>query len=95
LPGWLTPFSQPIEGVGWRSFTIASVAFGGTLLTGRLGSVLMTLSLGVVFNVLNLENGRGWISHSARWQSVIRGVFLLAVVLILSSLARNRRRQER
>ena len=90
---------QPIEGVGWELFAIASVVVGGTLLTGGSGSVMTTLAgvllLGVLFNVLNFENGRGWISLSAYWQSVIRGVFLLAVVLIQSSLARNRRRHAR
>jgi galactofuranose transport system permease protein len=50
------------------------------------------LLLGVLFNVLTFEDGRGWISLSAYSQSVIRGVFLLAVVLIQSSLARNQRR---
>ena len=86
---------QPIEGVGWELFAIASVVVGGTLLTGGSGSVMTTLAgvllLGVLFNVLNFENGRGWISLSAYWQSVIRGVFLLAVVLIQSSLTRSRR----
>jgi ribose/xylose/arabinose/galactoside ABC-type transport system permease subunit len=90
---------QPIEGVGWELFAIASVVVGGTLLTGGSGSVMTTLVgvllLGVLFNVLNFENGLGWISLSAYWQSVIRGVFLLAVVLIQSSLARNRRRHAR
>jgi ribose/xylose/arabinose/galactoside ABC-type transport system permease subunit len=80
-------------------FAIASVVVGGTLLTGGSGSVMTTLVgvllLGVLFNVLNFENGLGWISLSAYWQSVIRGVFLLAVVLIQSSLARNRRRHAR
>ncbi len=50
---------------------------GGTLLTGGVGSVGATLAgallLGLVFNILNFENGLGWISLSAYWQSVIRG----------------------
>jgi len=77
---------QPIEGVGWELFAIASVVVGGTLLTGGSGSVGTTLAgvllLGILFNVLNFENGKGWISLSAYWQSVIRGVFLLAVVTL-------------
>lgn len=87
---------QPIEGVGWELFAIASVVVGGTLMTGGSGSAMTTLAgvllLGVLFNVLNFENGRGLISLSAYWQSVIRGVFLLAVVLIQSGLTRNQRR---
>ena len=81
---------QPTEGVGWELFAIASVVVGGTLLTGGSGSVGATLAgallLGVVFNVLNFENGLGWISLSAYWQSVIRGLFLLVVVVLQARL---------
>jgi ribose transport system permease protein len=59
---------QPIEGVGWELFAIASVVVGGTLLTGGVGSVGATLAgvllLGLIFNILNFENGLGWISLS-------------------------------
>lgn len=82
---------QPTEGVGWELFAIASVVVGGTLLTGGSGSVGATLAgallLAMVFNILNFENGLGWISLSAYWQSVIRGIFLLVVVLLQSKLA--------
>ncbi len=39
------------------------------------------------FNILNFENGLGWISLSAYWQSVIRGAFLLLVVAIQARLS--------
>ncbi|MER8650138.1 ABC transporter permease [Mesorhizobium sp. M1121] len=85
---------QPIEGVGWELFAIAAVVVGGTLLTGGSGSVLTTLAgvllLGILFNVLNFENGMGWISLSAYWQSVIRGLFLLVVVLLQARLTARR-----
>jgi galactofuranose transport system permease protein len=81
---------QPIEGVGWELFAIASVVVGGTLLTGGVGSVGSTLAgvllLGLLFNILNFENGLGWISLSAYWQSVIRGALLLVVVGIQARL---------
>lgn len=84
---------QPIEGVGWELFAIASVVVGGTLLSGGKGSVAGTLAgallLGVIFTILNFENGMGWISLSAYWQSVIRGLFLLVVVILQSRLASN------
>jgi ribose transport system permease protein len=82
---------QPTEGVGWELFAIASVVVGGTLLTGGAGSVGATLAgamlLAMIFNLLNFENGLGWISLSAYWQSVIRGLFLLAVVIIQAKIS--------
>lgn len=77
---------QPLEGVGWELTAIASVVVGGTLLTGGLGSVPATVAgallLGLVFNILNFENGLGSISLSAYWQLVIRGAFLFLVILV-------------
>ncbi|GAC1561667.1 MAG: hypothetical protein NVS2B7_35910 [Herpetosiphon sp.] len=87
---------QPTEGLGWELSAIASVVVGGTLLTGGLGSVGATLVgvllLGLIFNILNFENGRGLISLSAYWQSVIRGVFLLVVVILQNRLTRGKER---
>ena len=83
---------QPLEGAGWELAAIAAVVVGGTLLTGGMGSVPATVAgallFGVVFNLLNFENGRGTISLSAHWQSVIRGFFLLVVILLQVRLAR-------
>ncbi|MDB5506356.1 MAG: permease component of ribose/xylose/arabinose/galactoside ABC-type transporter [Devosia sp.] len=88
---------QPIEGVGWELFAIAAVVVGGTLLTGGSGSVAATLAgvllLGILFNVLNFENGKGWISLSAYWQSVIRGLFLLVVVMLQAGALTRRKRE--
>jgi ribose/xylose/arabinose/galactoside ABC-type transport system permease subunit len=84
---------QPAEGVGWELFSIAAVVVGGTLLTGGLGSVGATLSgvllLALIFNILNFENGMGWISLSAYWQSVIRGAFLFFVIIAGSGFGRG------
>ncbi|HEY1013473.1 MAG TPA: ABC transporter permease [Herpetosiphonaceae bacterium] len=83
---------QPTEGSGWELAAIASVVVGGTLLSGGIGSVWSTLAgvllLGLIFNILNFENSRGTISLNFYWQSVIRGGFLLAVVLLQNRLAR-------
>jgi ribose transport system permease protein len=88
---------QPIEGVGWELFAIASVVVGGTLLTGGQGSIGGTLAgallLGIIYTILNFENGMGWISLSAYWQSVVRGIFLLIVVVLQSRLTRDRARE--
>lgn len=84
---------QPIEGIGWELFAIASVVVGGTLLTGGNGSIGGTLAgallLGIIFTILNFENGMGWISLSAYWQSVVRGLFLFVVVVLQSKLSRQ------
>jgi len=84
---------QPTEGLGWELSAIASVVVGGTLLTGGTGSVWSSLVgamlLGLIFNILNFENGKGVISLSPYWQSVIRGAFLLLVVVLQSRLARQ------
>lgn len=81
---------QPLEGIGWELSAIASVVVGGTLLTGGMGSIPATVAgallLGLVFNVLNFENGQGTISFSAYWQMVIRGGFLFAVILLQSRI---------
>jgi ribose transport system permease protein len=80
---------QPTEGLGWELQAIAAVVVGGTLLTGGLGSVWTTLVgvllLGLIINMLNFE-GLG-----PYWQSVIRGLFLLVVVVLQNQLARRRR----
>lgn len=85
---------QPLEGTGWELSAIAAVVVGGSLLTGGKGSVGTTLVgallLGLIFNMLNFENGLGWISLSAYWQSVIRGLILLAVVILQVKLVERR-----
>lgn len=86
---------QPLEGIGWELSAIASVVVGGTLLTGGLGSIPATVAgallLGLVFNVLNFENGRGTISISAYWQMVIRGGFLFVVILFQTRMMAGRK----
>jgi ribose transport system permease protein len=90
----LTFTGLPTEGLGWELSAIAAVVVGGTILTGGMGSIGGTLVgvllLGLIFNILNFENGRGSISLSAYWQSVIRGAFLLVVVILQSRLSRRR-----
>lgn len=86
---------QPLEGTGWELTAIASVVVGGTLLTGGLGSVPATVAgallLGLVFNILNFENGRGTISLSAYWQLVIRGGVLFIVILLQTRVMAGRK----
>jgi ribose/xylose/arabinose/galactoside ABC-type transport system permease subunit len=81
-------------GQGWELTAIAAVVVGGTLLTGGVGSVLSSLVgvllLQLIFNLIVFENGKGFINISSFWESVIRGAFLLVVVLLQVRLVRRR-----
>jgi ribose transport system permease protein len=80
---------QPVAGAGWELDAIAAVVVGGTLLTGGQGSVISTLVglllLGVIFNIFNLEG-----DISPWWQLVLRGIFLLVVVIIQNRLSQRK-----
>ena len=85
---------SPTEGVGWELIAIASVVVGGTLLSGGEGSVLNTVSgvllLAVILNVINFENGYTGGTHltlGSYWQTIVRGLFLLAVILLQARLS--------
>jgi ribose/xylose/arabinose/galactoside ABC-type transport system permease subunit len=79
---------QPVAGTGWELDAIAAVVVGGTLLTGGQGGVSSTLIgvllLGVIFNLFNLQG-----TISPWWQWVLRGVFLLGVVIVQARLQRR------
>jgi galactofuranose transport system permease protein len=80
---------QPTSGLGWELDAIAAVVVGGTLLTGGQGGVGSTLVgvmlLGVILNILTKENISSW------WQLVLRGVILLAVVIVQNRLSQRKR----
>ncbi|HEX8831531.1 MAG TPA: ABC transporter permease, partial [Longimicrobium sp.] len=84
---------QPVAGNGWELDAIAAVVVGGTLLSGGQGGVGATvvgvLLLGVIFNLFNLEG-----TITPWWQGVLRGVFLLGVVVVQSRLQRRAARAE-
>jgi ribose transport system permease protein len=80
---------RPVAGVGDELNAIAAVVVGGTLLTGGQGSVIATfvgvLLLGLIFNVFNFEG-----DISIWWQTVLRGLFLLAVVVVQNRLSQRK-----
>jgi ribose transport system permease protein len=84
---------SPIAGIGWELTAIAAVVVGGTLLTGGRGSVGTTLVgvilLGLIFNELNFEQGKGTFVLPQYWEEIIRGAFLLIVVVVQARLARR------
>ncbi|MEH1917789.1 ABC transporter permease [Nostoc sp.] len=71
---------QPVAAFGWETDAIAATVMGGTFLAGGQGSVFPTLIgvllLGMMYNLLNLEG-----TITPWWQLVLRGGFLLLVVL--------------
>ena len=71
---------QPVAAFGWETDAIAATVMGGTFLGGGQGSVLPTLIgvllLGMIYNLLNLEG-----TITPWWQLVLRGGFLLLVVI--------------
>ncbi|HKR01022.1 MAG TPA: ABC transporter permease [Pyrinomonadaceae bacterium] len=79
---------QPTAGIGWELDAISAVVVGGTLLTGGQGSIGSTLVgvllLGVILNILPKENISSW------WQLVLRGVILLAVVVVQNRLSKRK-----
>ena len=80
--------AQPVAGTGWELDAIAGVVVGGSVLTGGQGGAGLTLTgvllLGVILNLLNLEG-----TISPWWQWVIRGAFLLAVVVVQGRMQRG------
>ena len=79
--------------VGYELSAIAAVVVGGTLISGGEGSVFGTLIgvllLGFILNILNFLSGVG-ITLSPSWQDVVRGAFLLVVILLQSRLANKK-----
>jgi len=65
---------------GWELDIIAAVIIGGTSLTGGEGKIKGTL-IGVIFLGV-LVNGMTLLNINEYWQHVVRGLLILAAVLI-------------
>jgi ribose transport system permease protein len=72
---------QPVSGDGWEMDSIASVAIGGTLLTGGVGGVGHTicgvLIIGFIKNIINLQG-----DVNSYWQKIMMGLILLLVIIV-------------
>lgn len=83
---------QPMAALGWETDAIAAAVMGGTFLGGGQGSVFPTLAgvllLGMTYNLLNLEG-----TITPWWQLVLRGGFLLLVVIFQQRIAQTRKIQ--
>lgn len=72
--------SAPTVGDPFTLLIVASVALGGTSLSGGRGGVLGTV-LGV-FIVSIIQNGMNFIGVDAYWQNIVFGIFVLGAVAI-------------
>jgi ribose transport system permease protein len=72
--------SAPKVGDPFTLLIVASVALGGTSLTGGRGSITGTI-MGV-FIVSIIQNGMNFIGVDAYWQNIVFGLFILAAVAI-------------
>jgi ribose transport system permease protein len=79
---------QPVAALGWETDAIAATVMGGTFLGGGQGSVFSTLIgvllLGMMYNLVNLEG-----TITPWWQLVLRGAFLLLVVVFQQRIAQR------
>ncbi len=71
---------QPIEGVGWELFAVASVVVGGTLLTGGYGSAIGAVFGALIFGMV--RQGIVFAGIDADWYQVFLGAMLLIAVLL-------------
>lgn len=71
---------QPIAGVGFEFDAITAVIIGGTSLYGGLGTIQGSLAgaliTGMLSNIFNLLN------FSVYWQQIMKGVIIVAAVLL-------------
>jgi ribose/xylose/arabinose/galactoside ABC-type transport system permease subunit len=72
--------SAPTVGDSFTLLVIASVALGGTALSGGKGSVLGTV-LGV-FIVSIIRNGMNFVGVDVFWQNIVFGIVVIAAVAI-------------
>lgn len=74
---------QAVAGDGYELKVIASVAVGGTLLTGGIGKIFGTFFgifiMGIIIQIFNMQsNLNSW------WQNVLLGLLVMIVVMIQS-----------
>ncbi len=72
--------AQPNAGMGYELDSIAAVVIGGTSLSGGKGSVPGTVLGAMIIGVLN--NGLVLLNVSPFWQQVIKGLVILAAVIL-------------
>ena len=89
----ITPRYLIVELLTGAIFLACYASFGLTIAMVKY-CIFGFLLLGLIFNVLNFENGYGLISLSSYWETVIRGAFLFVVVILQNRLALRKRLQQ-
>ncbi|MTI79680.1 MAG: ABC transporter permease [Firmicutes bacterium] len=83
---------QPVAGLTWELDAIAAVVIGGTYLTGGRGTIFGTfvgvILLALIYNIINMEG-----TINSWWQPVIRGTFLILVVIIQAKVQRKQQKE--
>jgi putative xylitol transport system permease protein len=82
-----TSSALPQAGVSYELDAIAAVVIGGTSLQGGIGSISGTVFGALIIGVIN--NGLDLLGVSSYYQQVVKGVIIVAAVL-LDSLRRRR-----
>ncbi len=71
---------SPVAGQGYELDAIAACVIGGTSLSGGIGSVAGTLIGALIIGVMN--NGLDLLNVSSYFQQIIKGVIIIAAVLL-------------
>lgn len=78
---------QPNSGEGYELDAIAAAVVGGTSLAGGTGSIVGTVIGALIIGVI--ANGLDLMGVSSYWQQIVKGLIIIAAVL----LDRNKKRQ--
>ena len=76
--------SQPTLGDGLEMNAIAAAVLGGTSLSGGRGSIVGTI-IGAFF-LATMSNGMNMLGVSSFWQMIIKGLIIIAAVLLYENL---------
>ena len=80
--------AQPNAGASYELDSIAAVVIGGTSLSGGKGSIVGTIIGALIIGVLN--NGLVLLGVSPFWQQVIKGIVILAAVILDKGAGKNK-----
>jgi ribose/xylose/arabinose/galactoside ABC-type transport system permease subunit len=80
--------SQPNSGIGYETDAIAACVIGGTSFTGGLGTIPGTV-IGIIIIGL-IYNGMNLLGISSYWQTIMKGLLIVAAVMLDLLLRRKK-----